>query len=102
MINIITTTDSRESLERMGMELLEKKLVACVQILGPVKSTYWWKGEIETAEEWMGVMKTRDELYDEVEREIMRLHPYEVPEIEALKAERVLDAYAAWVDRETR
>jgi periplasmic divalent cation tolerance protein len=72
VISIVTTTDTRESLERMGKALLEKKLIACIQVVGPVQSMYWWKGVLETAEEWMGVMKTRDELYDEVEREIRR------------------------------
>lgn len=101
MINIITTADNRETLERIGRSLLERRLVACIQVVGPVRSTYWWKGRIEDAEEWMGVMKTRDELYDEVEREIKALHPYEVPEIAAVRAERVLDAYGRWLVEET-
>jgi periplasmic divalent cation tolerance protein len=101
MLNIITTTDSREALERMGKALLQKRLVACIQIAGPIKSIYRWKGRLEEAEEWMAIMKTRDELYDEVEREIRALHPYEVPEIEALKTEKVFDAYAKWVVEET-
>lgn len=49
----------------------------------------------------MGVMKTRDELYDEVERQIRALHPYEVPEIAAVKAESVSEAYGRWVVEET-
>ena len=101
LINIITTADKRETLERIGRSLLERRLVACIQVLGPVRSTYWWEGRLEEAEEWMGVMKTRDELYDEVEREIKALHPYEVPEIAAVRAERVLDAYGRWVVEET-
>ena len=49
----------------------------------------------------MAIMKTRDELYDEVEKRIKALHPYEVPEIAAMKADRVLDAYHKWVVDET-
>lgn len=101
MINIITTTDSRETLEDMGRALLEKRLIACIQIVGPIKSMYWWKGRLQEAEEWMGIMKTRDELYGEVEKEIKSLHPYEVPEIEAVKADKTLDAYGRWVVEET-
>ena len=82
--------DNRETLERIGRSLLERRLVACIQVIGPIRSTYWWKGSICEAEEWMGVMKTRDELYDQVEREIRALHPYEVPEIAAVRADKVL------------
>ena len=77
MINVITSVDGREALEKIGRRLLEKKLVACLQIIGPVRSVYWWKGRLEEAEEWIGVMKTRRELYGEVEEEIRALHPYE-------------------------
>jgi periplasmic divalent cation tolerance protein len=101
MINIITTTDSRETLEDMGRALLEKRLIACIQVVGPIRSMYWWKGRLQEAEEWMAIMKTRDELYDEVEKEIKSLHPYEVPEIEAVKADKTLDAYGRWVVDET-
>jgi periplasmic divalent cation tolerance protein len=101
MINVITTVDKRETLERIGRQLLESRLVACVQVIGPIRSTYRWNGRIEEAEEWMGVMKTRDELYDEVERELRAIHPYEVPEIVAVRAERVFEAYGKWVVEET-
>ncbi len=102
LINVITTVDSRETLEQIGLVLLQKRLVACLQVIGPVKSTYWWKGRLEEAEEWVGIMKTRHELYEEVEREIKGLHPYEVPEIAAIEADRVLFAYGKWVADETR
>jgi periplasmic divalent cation tolerance protein len=101
VINVVTTVDARETLERIGRVLLEKRLVACIQIAGPIKSRYWWKGDIEEAEEWMGIMKTRSELYDEVEKEIVKLHPYEVPEIMAVEATSVLFAYERWVVEET-
>ncbi len=101
MINVITTVDSRETLERMGRLLLEKRLVACLQIIGPVSSIYWWKGRLEEAEEWIGIMKTRRELYPDVEKEIRAHHPYEVPQIEAIEATSVLPAYERWLVEET-
>ena len=101
MINVITTVDSRETLERIGRLLLEKRLVACLQIIGPVRSIYWWKGRLEEAEEWIGIMKTRRELYLDVEKEIRALHPYEVPQIEAIEAVSVLPAYERWLIDET-
>ena len=101
MINVITSVDGREALEKIGRRLLEKKLVACLQMIGPVRSVYWWKGRLEEAEEWIGVMKTRRELYGEVEKEIRALHPYETPQIEAIEAVSVLPAYEGWLIDET-
>ena len=101
IINVITTMDKREGLERMGRSLLERRLVACLQVVGPIKSLYWWKGSIEEAEEWMAVMKTRRELYGQVEKEIKALHPYDVPEIMAVEVAAMSEAYGKWVVAET-
>jgi len=101
MINIVTTAPEKEILDRIGRALLEKRLVACLQILGPIRSLYWWKGRLEEADEWLGIMKTRQDLYEEVEKEIKALHPYEVPQIEAFEAWAALPAYGRWVRDET-
>lgn len=102
IVTITTTTDSREALEHIGRRLLAKHLIACIQIAGPIKSLYWWKGNVEEAEEWLGIMKTRESLYREVEAEILAIHPYELPEVMATAPAEVLGAYAEWVYEETR
>jgi periplasmic divalent cation tolerance protein len=101
VISVSTTVDKREVLEQIGRKLLEKRLVACVQISGPLKSVYWWKGCIEEADEWIGVMKTRSELYSEVEKEVKALHPYDVPEIVAVEVRNLSHTYEKWVLDET-
>lgn len=101
IITVITTGDSAEVLERIGDALLEARLVSCMQVIGPMKSAYWWKGAILKTEEWMGIMKTRRRLYPRVEEEIRRLHPYETPQIEAVEGTEVLPAYGRWVMQET-
>lgn len=101
IINVMTTSDSTEVLDRIGAALLEARLISCIQILGPIKSTYRWKGNIETAEEWIGIMKTRRGLYGRVQDEIRRLHPYETPQIEEFEVADVLPAYRQWVMEET-
>ena len=101
IINIITTVDSAEALDGIGAKLLEARLVSCIQIVGPIKSTYWWKGSIETTEEWIGIMKTRRDLYTRAQEEIRRLHPYETPQIEAVEVGQVLPEYGQWVTEET-
>jgi periplasmic divalent cation tolerance protein len=101
LISVVTTVDNKEALDLIGKTLLEKKLVACMQIAGPIESTYWWKGTLEKAQEWMGVMKTTSELYESVEKTIRMLHPYDVPEIMAFEAKYVYPAYYDWVVGET-
>ena len=99
-IQVITTVQRREDAERIARELVERKLAACVQVAGPIASTYRWRGKIETAQEWQCAAKSRRELFGEIERAIRALHPYEVPEILALP---VLDGgadYLAWLDCE--
>ncbi len=101
MINVITTIDRKDLLEEIGRALLERKLVACLQIIGPIKSVYWWKGRLEESQEWIGIMKTKRDLYDAVEKAIRERHPYEVPEIMAVQADLVLPEYRQWVLSET-
>ena len=101
IITITTTTDNREALEKIGRHLLAGRLIACVQIIGPIRSIYWWQGKMEEADEWLGVMKTRKSLFSRVEAEIRTLHAYEVPEITAAETAHVSRAYAEWVFRET-
>jgi periplasmic divalent cation tolerance protein len=101
IITITTTTDKKEVLEEMGRSLLKQRLIACIQVVGPIKSLYWWKGNVEEASEWLGIMKSRKSLYPRVEAQIRILHAYEVPEIVAIEASDVLPAYGDWVRTET-
>ncbi len=101
IITITTTADKKEALEEMGRRLLNEHLIACIQIIGPVRSLYWWKGNVEETDEWLGAMKSRKSLYSRVEAEICSLHSYEVPEIVAVEASNLLMAYGSWVRAET-
>ena len=101
IITITTTTNSREALEKMGRHLLTERLIACIQVVGPIKSLYWWKGTIEETDEWLGIMKSRKSLYTKIEAEIRSLHAYEVPEIVATELSGALPAYDNWVRSET-
>jgi periplasmic divalent cation tolerance protein len=97
IVSIMTTLDDKQTLENICRVLVEKKMVACAQVSGPIKSLYWWNGSLEETEEWVGTMKTRSELYQSVEEEIVRLHPYEVPEIMGEEIAHALPAYTQWV-----
>ena len=80
-IQVTTTTDKREDAERIAQALVEGRLAACVQILGPLTSVYRWKGRIETAKEWLCLIKSRQSLQGSIEGAIRARHPYETPEI---------------------
>ena len=72
-----------------------------MQIAGPITSTYRWKGKVETAEEWLCLIKTRESLYQELEKAIISLHSYETPEIIAVPIVKGSKEYLQWLDDET-
>jgi periplasmic divalent cation tolerance protein len=101
-IQVVTTTEHREDAERIARTLVEERLAACVQVVGPISSTYRWRGTIETAQEWQCWAKSRCDLYDQIEQAIRRLHPYEVPEILAVPVLAGSASYLAWLDAEVK
>jgi len=95
----ITYPDNKTAEEICG-QLLNKKLVACANI-HPIKSMYWWKGEIKKEDEVVSIVKTTSERWDEVKLEIEKLHPYETPCIMRLEAD-ANKAYEDWIKDETK
>ena len=100
-IQVFTTVEKREDAERIASTVVKKRVAACAQIVGPIRSTYWWKGQVEEAEEWLLMMKTRQDLFSTLEKEIKAVHPYEVPEIISLPIVAGSAAYLKWIDEET-
>ena len=98
---VLTQCPDQETAERIAGSLVERRLAACVNILGPCRSVYRWQGEIERAEEIPLLIKTTRAGYPELEAAILALHPYQVPEIVALPLDQGLPAYLAWVQAET-
>lgn len=100
-IQVLSTVGRREDAEAVAREVVGRRLAACVQILGPVTSTYRWKSNIETAEEWLCLAKTRAELFPALEAAIKSVHPYENPEIIATPIASGSLEYLSWVAAET-
>ncbi|MFH1214447.1 MAG: divalent-cation tolerance protein CutA [Candidatus Neomarinimicrobiota bacterium] len=94
-LQITTTTDKREEAEQIAILLVEKYLAACVQIIGPITSVYRWHEKIENTTEWLCQIKTIPELYDSVEKEILAVHSYQLPEIIAVP---IADGYLRYFD----
>ena len=101
-IQISTSTESKEDAEKIAREVVEKRLAACVQITGPITSIYWWKDTIEKENEWLCIMKSTKELYDELEKAIKGIHPYEEPEIAAVPIVTGSLGYLEWIEKEVR
>ena len=101
-LQVVTTLEHREDAERMARETLARGLVACARIEGPFTSRYFWKGALESAEEWSCVLKTTAAAYPQLERCIAGLHPYETPEIVALPIVAGSADYLQWIDSVVR
>jgi len=79
--------------------LLEHKLVACANFF-PASSMYWWKGDLQNDQEWIGIFKTRCDLVEKVKKNVSANHPYEIPCLLSFDAE-VNEAYGNWVFEQT-
>lgn len=98
---VLTTLPEQADAEALARELLVARLAACIQIGAAVQSLYHRQGEIETAREIPLAIKTRAELYAQVETAIRERHPYELPEIVAVPITDGLPAYIDWIAAET-
>ena len=99
-IVVLSTCDSREGASTLARGLIEQRLAACVNILPGVESVYRWKGELETASEWLLIIKSRRDLFPALRAAIEKLHTYEVPEIIALPIVEGSESYLEWLARE--
>ncbi len=101
-IQILTTTEKKEDAVKIARVLIEKRLAGCIQIVGPIVSTYWWKGNVEIAEEWSCFIKSKKILYEELEKAIKEIHPYETPEIIAMAIVAGSKDYLEWLNGELK
>jgi periplasmic divalent cation tolerance protein len=100
-VQILTTTATQGDAQAIADALVERRLAGCVQVLGPLTSTYRWEGRIERSEEWVCQIKTRAELYPQVEQAIRAVHKYQTPEILALPVTAGSGGYLSWLAAET-
>lgn len=94
---VYTTVPNRAQAKRMAAILVREKLAACVSMVPGVRSTYRWKGKVETASEVLIMMKTLKSRYPSLARRIGQLHSYAVPEIVAVPVARGGKSYLQWL-----
>jgi periplasmic divalent cation tolerance protein len=99
---VTTTLPDQSAAEYLAATLVAERLVACAQVLGPVSSTYRWKGKLVQAQEWYCYLKTTLRRLPDLQRRIRELHPYEVPEIIALPFSYGDEQYLEWVREEVK
>jgi len=99
---VTTTWPDRAAADRAATVLVAERLAACAQVLGPLWSTYRWKGSTEQAEEWCCLLKTTTKRLPALRGRVRELHSYEVPEIIALPILAGDDAYLEWIRTEVR
>ena len=81
LIMIMITSSSEQEAKKIIEKLLKNRLIACGNLIGPISSSFWWKDCIETSKEYLILLKSRNDLFNKIEKEVLRLHSYEVPEM---------------------
>jgi periplasmic divalent cation tolerance protein len=101
-IQVITTVDKKEVAKKLALILIKNRLAACVHIVGPITSTYRWEGNVEEAEEWLCLIKSKRNLFEKLEEKIKETYSYEVPEIIALPIISGSEDYLEWLQNELK
>jgi len=99
-IQVVTTVEHKVDAEKIAINLVEKRLAACVQVLGPLTSYFQWQGKLDTAQEHLCIIKSRNDLFPKLEEAIKKIHPYEVPEILAMPITKGGKEYLNWLAAE--
>ena len=94
---VVLVTAPEDGARELGRTLVDERLAACVNVVPGVASIYRWEGRREESMESLLVIKTRPERYAALERRVLELHPYSVPEVLALPVATGAPAYLQWV-----
>ena len=94
---ILTTAGSHEEAGKIAHALVERRLAACVNIVPRIESVYRWQGKVETAQEWLLLIKTQAELFERVRDAVKELHSYDLPECVVLDVSAGSQEYLDWI-----
>ena len=92
------TTSNRAEADNITRHLLDERLIACCNIIGPISSRYWWNEKVEEANEFLVSMKTSQHLFEKLSARIKELHSYDVPEVIAVPITAGLPSYLNWIN----
>lgn len=100
-IVILCNTNSKDSAETIANYLVKEHLAACVNIIPQITSIYRWENKIQHDEEFLMIIKTKNDLFNKVKEKIAILHPYDIPEIVSLDITDGLAEYLKWINNNT-
>lgn len=98
VVSVYAVFANAEEAERIGRQVIEERLAACINILPPIRSIYHWHGKIEAADEVAAILKSSNRQVDALITRIAALHSYEVPSIVTWPVDKLLFSYADWVE----
>lgn len=98
---VAVTFDDEDKAKQMAKTIIEERLAACAQTEGPITSTYWWEGEVETEQEWRVDFKTTTAVLNRLTDRVVELHEYDTPQVIATPLVGGLDTYLKWIKDET-
>jgi periplasmic divalent cation tolerance protein len=96
-VQVTCAVDTREAADAIAHGVVDARLAACAQVVGPIASTFRWEGAIETAEEYLLLLKTTADAFPRLRDELVDRHPYDVPEILAMPVTDGDPSYLAWI-----
>ena len=99
---ILVTCGSEEEALKIAKALVEEHLAACVNLVAPIRSIYRWEGKIWDEKEWLLIIKTQRQRFEELERRVKSLHSYSVPEIISLPIIEGSSSYLEWLTEMTK
>jgi len=99
---VLTTCVSLDEARNIAQMLVERQLAACVNIVPQIESVYRWKGEVETATEWLLVIKTTADAFNRLREALSELHSYDLPECIEIAIEDGSAAYLMWIGESVR
>ena len=101
VVSVYAVFANAEEAERIGRSVVEERLAACINVLGPIRSIFRWQGSVESATEVAAILKTTDTAANALIARIAALHGYDVPCIVTWPVDKVLASYADWVEDST-
>jgi periplasmic divalent cation tolerance protein len=100
-LQVQVTARSQEEADGVATSVLGRRLAACVQVVGPVESRFWWEGKLDTATEWLCLIKTTGDRLNDVVAAVRKAHSYDTPEIIALPVVGGSERYLRWIEEVT-
>ncbi|MDD5634732.1 MAG: divalent-cation tolerance protein CutA [Candidatus Omnitrophica bacterium] len=98
---VYVTASSKEEAEKIGKEIVSRKLAACANICGDVRSFYWWENKVDSSNEAVILFKTKESLFPELEKAVKELHSYACPCIVSFPIGAASDGFAEWIIKNT-